>query len=61
MQSALDLGDFFDLLLAQYSRIGLGFAESSARLLREKLTVLARGLSKLYLDDLTTNGDTCGR
>jgi len=61
MQSTLDLGDFFDLLLAQYSRIGLGLRRALQRLLREKLTVLTRGLFKLYLDDLTTNGDTCGR
>jgi hypothetical protein len=31
---------------------GLAFAESSARLPRKKFTGLARGLSKLYLDDL---------
>jgi hypothetical protein len=55
------LGDFFDLHVAQYSRSGLGFAENSARLPRKKFAVPARGLSKLYLDDLTTNGGTCGR
>jgi hypothetical protein len=50
------LSDFFDLHGAQYSKSGLAFAESSARLPRKKFTGLARGLSKLYLDDPTTNG-----
>ena len=36
-------------------------AEELCKLPREKCMVLARGLSKLYLDDLTTSGDTCGR
>lgn len=54
------LGDLFDLHVAQYSRSGLGFAESSEGLPREKFMVLARGLSKPYLDDVT-NGGSCGR
>jgi hypothetical protein len=42
------------------SGANLGKANLSTACLYERCMVLARGLSKLYLDDVT-NGGTCGR